>query len=310
MDDIAALVASARSGDRRSLARLISRVENRSDGGPEALAALYPDGGAAFVTGITGAPGSGKSTLVDHFVDAARKAGSVAVVAVDPSSPFTGGAILGDRVRMQRHVSEQDVYIRSMANRGHLGGIAVATPAVVAVLDGVGFPEIVVETVGVGQAEVAVAGASDTVVVVLTPGWGDGIQAAKAGLLEVADVFVVNKADRPGADETVAEIERMLDLGPQVGWRPPVVATSALDGTGIDLAWDAVTRHREHLVSTGEMESRRADRAAAEVEAAISEVLRTAASAAHTGSVAPVLARVVARDIDPWHAAETIVGGR
>ena len=157
---------------------------------------------------------------------------------------------------------------------------------------------------------VAVAGASDTVVVVLTPGWGDGIQAAKAGLLEVADVFVVNKADRPGADETVAEIERMLDLGPQVGWRPPVVATSARDGTGIDLAWDAVTRHREHLVSTGEMESRRADRAAAEVEAAISEVLRTAASAAHTGSVAPVLARVVARDIDPWHAAETIVGGR
>ncbi len=299
------LVQRALDGDRRSLARLVSRVEDDTDEGREALCALYPSGGAAWVTGITGAPGAGKSTLVDGLLGFAADQGNVAVVAVDPSSPFSGGAVLGDRIRMQRHTDDPRVYIRSMANRGHLGGLADSTPRVVALLDGIGFSEVLIETVGVGQAEIDVASSADTVMVVVNPGWGDSIQAAKAGLLEIGDVFVVNKADRPDVDETVTELFRMLDVGPERAWRPPIVTTVATDGSGLDDLWAAVLDHRRHLTEAGELQDRRRERASREIEAAVRAGLRRRASL-DSGGV-ELLSRVAAREIDPWSAAGTII---
>lgn len=299
------LIERARAGDRRSLARLISRVEDDTAEGRQALADVYPAGGDAWVTGITGAPGAGKSTLVDGLVGHATDHGNVAVIAVDPSSPFTGGAVLGDRIRMQRHTDDPRVYIRSMANRGHLGGLADATPRVVALLDGIGFREVVIETVGVGQAEVDVAASADTVVVVVNPGWGDSIQAAKAGLLEIGDVFVVNKADRPGAHEAVTDLNRMLDAGPERVWRPPVMTSIATDGTGIGELLTAIADHRRHLVETGALDQLRRNRALREIEAAVRAGLRRRATINHAGDA--TLDRVVAREIDPWSAAEGFV---
>jgi LAO/AO transport system kinase len=299
------LIERARAGDRRSLARLVSRVEDDTADGRQALAAVYPAGGDAWVTGITGAPGAGKSTLVDGLVGHAIDHGNVAVIAVDPSSPFTGGAVLGDRIRMQRHTDDPRVYIRSMANRGHLGGLADATPRVVALLDGIGFREVVIETVGVGQAEVDVAASADTVVVVVNPGWGDSIQAAKAGLLEIGDVFVVNKADRPGAHEAVTDLNRMLDVGPERVWRPPVVTTIATDGTGLGELLTAIADHRRHLVDTGQLDQLRRERARREIEAAVRAGLRRRATIDRAGDV--MLDRVAAREIDPWSAAEGVV---
>lgn len=299
------LLDAARAGDRRALGRVVTSVEEDTAAGREALAAVYKDGGGAWLTGITGAPGAGKSTLVDLVVAAARPSRQVAVVAVDPSSPFTGGAILGDRVRMQRHTEDDGVYIRSMANRGHLGGIAEATPRVIALLDGIGFDEIIVETVGVGQAEVEVASAADTVVVVVTAGWGDAVQAAKAGLIEVADVFVVNKADRPGSEEAVKELLGALEIGPHRAWQPPVLETVASEGTGVSAVAAAIDEHRGHLVASGERERRRRDRARADVEAAVRSRLRHSDS----GDVVPpdVLDLVLARRLDPWAAADGVV---
>jgi LAO/AO transport system kinase len=299
------LIERARAGDRRSLARLVSRVEDDTAGGRQALAEVYPAGGDAWVTGITGAPGAGKSSLVDGLVGHTTDHGNVAVIAVDPSSPFTGGAVLGDRIRMQRHTDDPRVYIRSMANRGHLGGLADATPRVVALLDGIGFREVVIETVGVGQAEVDVAASADTVVVVVNPGWGDSIQAAKAGLLEIGDVFVVNKADRPGAHEAVTDLNRMLDVGPERAWRPPVVTTIATDGTGLGELLTAIAEHRRHLVETGALDQLRRNRALREIEAAVRAGLRRRATINHAGDA--TLDRVVAREIDPWSAAEGVV---
>ena len=299
------LIERARGGDRRSLARLVSRVEDDTVEGRQALAEVYPAGGDAWVTGITGAPGAGKSSLVDGLVGNATDHGNVAVIAVDPSSPFTGGAVLGDRIRMQRHTDDPRVYIRSMANRGHLGGLADATPRVVALLDGVGFREVVIETVGVGQAEVDVAASADTVVVVVNPGWGDSIQAAKAGLLEIGDVFVVNKADRPGAHEAVTDLNRMLDVGPERAWRPRVVTTIATDGTGLGELMTAIADHRHHLVETGALDQLRRNRALREIEAAVRAGLRRRATFNHAGDA--TLDRVVAREIDPWSAAEGVV---
>jgi len=298
----------ARDGDRRSLARLVTLVEDGSIAGSAVLASVYADGGRAAITGITGAPGSGKSTLVDLLVDRARAGGDVAVVAVDPSSPFTGGAILGDRVRMQRHIADSDVYIRSLASRGHLGGLSASTPRVVALLDGMGFSEILVETVGVGQAEVEVASAADTVLVVVNPGWGDSVQAAKAGLLEIGDVFVVNKADRPGTDEVVGELLRMLEMGPATEWRPPVLRAVATSGEGVDDVWGAVAAHRRHLASGDGLARRRSSRAVAELESALRRRLREQVG---NGDIAgrDMLDRVVARELDPWTAADTIVAG-
>jgi LAO/AO transport system kinase len=301
------LIDRARSGDRRSLARLVSRVEDDTDAGRDALAAVYPDGGNAIITGVTGAPGSGKSTLVDRLIGRAAERGTVAVVAVDPSSAFSGGAVLGDRIRMQSHSEDPRVYIRSMANRGHLGGLSDATPRVVALLDGLGFDDVIIETVGVGQSEIDVASSADTVVVVVNPGWGDAIQAAKAGLLEIGDVFVVNKADRPGADEAVTDLVRMIELGGTRPWIPPVVTTVATAGTGIDDVWDAVTAHRAHLAASGELERRRAERARGEIESAIRSLLRTRAAAGADDTA--LLPDVLNRTIDPWSAAGTIVDG-
>jgi LAO/AO transport system kinase len=299
------LIERALSGDRRALARLVSRVEDDTDEGREALSALYPNGGEAWVTGITGAPGAGKSTLVDGLLEFAAEQGNVAVVAVDPSSPFSGGAVLGDRIRMQRHTDDPRIYIRSMANRGHLGGLADSTPRVVALLDGIGFSEIVIETVGVGQAEIDVASSADTVVVAVNPGWGDSIQAAKAGLLEIGDVFVVNKADRPDVDETVTELLRMLDVGPERAWRPPIVTTIATDGTGLSELWNAIVEHRRYLSETGALQERRRERASREIEAAVRAGLRRRASL-DSGGV-ELLDRVATREIDPWSAAGTII---
>jgi LAO/AO transport system kinase len=306
--DVTALIEEAEHGNRRALARLISLVEDHAPPGGEVLQLLYPRGGYAMTTGFTGAPGAGKSTLVAGSIGEIRRRGSdVAVVAVDPSSPFTGGAILGDRVRMQAHVDDPGVYVRSMANRGHLGGIAGATPRVVAVLDALKFDEIIIETVGVGQAEVEVATAVDTTVVAVNPGWGDSVQAAKAGLLEIGDVFVVNKADRPGADETERELAQMLDLGTARPWRPPIVRTVAVHDEGVANVWEAVVAHRAHLVASGELTERRVLRARHELESAASAALRVRIAATDGPLSNGLLGDVVARRVDPWRAAEDLL---
>jgi LAO/AO transport system kinase len=236
--DVEALIAGVLAGERRAVARAISAVE---DGAPQLAtisAGIYARTGTAATIGLTGAPGVGKSTLAGELVRAARAAGrTVAVLAVDPTSPYTGGALLGDRVRMQEHATDAGVFIRSMATRGHLGGMALAAPEAVRILDAAGYDLVIVETVGVGQAEVDVAAATDTALVVLAPGLGDAVQMAKAGILEVADVFVVNKADRDGAGEVVRELRQMLRLGPSRAWAPPVLSTAALERQGIDELW-------------------------------------------------------------------------
>ena len=310
--DPATLIAQARSGDRRALARLITLVENREDGHEEALGLLYRDGGNAWTTGMTGAPGAGKSTLTSGIVTALRSRGpEVAVLAVDPSSPFSGGAILGDRVRMQDHIEDAGVYIRSMASRGRLGGIAEATPRALVVLDGAGFPEVILETVGVGQAEVAVVDAADTTVVVVTPGWGDSIQAAKAGLLEIGDIFVVNKADRPGVDETVRDLKQMLDLGGHGEWWPPVVATVATTGEGVAELVAAVDDHRAHLESSGALAGRRRDHALALLDDAVATELKRQWFLARDEPGWEMLAEdVSSRRLDPWAAASRLVSAR
>jgi LAO/AO transport system kinase len=304
-----ALLDAARDGDRAALARLLSIVER---GGPEARALgrrTHPMGGTAYTIGITGAPGSGKSTLTNALVGRLREGGDrVAVLAIDPSSPFSGGAILGDRVRMQDHTGDDGVFIRSMATRGHLGGLSLATLDAVRALDAVGWPWIVIETVGVGQVEVEVAGAADTTLVVVNPGWGDAVQANKAGLLEIADVFVVNKADRPGAAETRRDLERMLDLTDRAGWRPPVLLTTATTGDGVPALGDAIRDHRAHLERSGALGARRAARVGDELTRIMGALLHERAIEAAGERLAGVAERVARRDIDPWSAAEDLLG--
>jgi LAO/AO transport system kinase len=306
--DPAELVERARGGDRAALARVLSLVER---GGPEARAVgrcTHPLGGAGYTLGITGAPGAGKSTLTNALVARIRADGpAVAVLAIDPSSPFTGGAILGDRVRMQDHTGDPAVFIRSMATRGHLGGLSLATLEAIRALDATGWPWIVVETVGVGQVEVDVAGAADTTIVVVNPGWGDAVQANKAGLLEIADVFVINKADRPGADETRRDLDRMLDLTTSSAWRAPIVATTAPTGEGIDELWSAIGEHRTHLTSSGELEARRTERVADELTEIVAALLRERAKATAREHLDRLAAQVAARTVDPWTAAEELL---
>ncbi|NIA25822.1 MAG: methylmalonyl Co-A mutase-associated GTPase MeaB [Gammaproteobacteria bacterium] len=305
------LVVAALEGDRRSLARLISLVENDRPDAAQVLAELFPRSGNAYVLGLTGAPGSGKSTLTSMLIERVRDEGHrVAVVAVDPSSPFTGGAILGDRIRMQEHASDMGVYIRSMGSRGHLGGVSEATPKGILVLDAIGFPYIFVETVGVGQAEVEIVESADTTIVVVNPGWGDSIQANKAGLLEIGDLFIVNKADRPGVSETVRDLNQMLDLGGKRPWRPPVLPTVATTGEGIDAVWDAVRKHRAFLEENGDLSERRAARLRGELKRAlVSELTRRAEAEAGDGRFSRIAAEVIRHEVDPWTAARDLLDG-
>jgi LAO/AO transport system kinase len=307
--DPAALVDGALGGDRGSIARLISLVEAGGDAATAAVAQLYPHTGATYTVGITGAPGSGKSTLTDRLISTIRKDGTpVGVLAVDPTSPFTGGAILGDRVRMQDHATDEGVFIRSMATRGHLGGLALATPQAVRVLDAAGKPWVIIETVGVGQVEVEIADAADTTIVVVNPGWGDGVQANKAGLLEIADVFVVNKADRPGADEATHDLQQMLELSGERAWRPPIVQTVATDGHGIDELWDAVGRHRAHLEADGRLARRREERLRDELRGIVLERLARGADQVCSGDRFDALVHDVAqREVDPYTAADQLL---
>jgi LAO/AO transport system kinase len=286
-------------------------VEENDPALPEVAAALAPFTGNAQVIGLTGSPGVGKSTTTNELVRELRKNGHrVGVLAVDPSSPFTGGAILGDRVRMQDHATDPGVYIRSMSSRGHLGGLAAATPQAVRVLDGAGCDVVLVETVGVGQAEVEIASLADTTLVLLAPGMGDAIQAVKAGILEVADVFVVNKADRDGADATYHDIQGMISLGERAPgqWRPPVLRAVAAKGEGIDGIVAAIEKHRNWLVETGSLTVRRETRAAAEIEAIALGKIRSQMGSLRSGTTLPALAAsVAAGETDPYRAAEALL---
>ena len=303
----------ARQADPRSVARLISLVEDGSPALREVAERLMPHTGHAQVVGITGSPGVGKSTSTSALVGALRAAGKrVAILAVDPSSPFSGGALLGDRVRMQDHATDPGVFIRSMATRGHLGGLAAAAPQALRVLDAVGCDVVLIETVGVGQSEVEVVQLADTTVVLLAPGMGDGIQAAKAGILEIADVFVVNKADRDGADQVARDLRYMLSLGGKHSaagaWRPPIVKTVASRGEGVEELVAAIDKHRDWMQRSGELQRRRQARAGSEIEAIAVETVRRRFSEIHGAAALDELAaRVAAGRLDPYAAADELV---
>ncbi|MCF3176468.1 methylmalonyl Co-A mutase-associated GTPase MeaB [Streptomyces sioyaensis] len=314
MVDVPQLVEQARQGRPRAVARLISLVEGASPELREVMAALAPLTGNAYVVGLTGSPGVGKSTTTSALVSAYRKTGKrVGVLAVDPSSPFSGGALLGDRVRMSEHASDPGVYIRSMATRGHLGGLAWAAPQAIRVLDAAGCDVVLVETVGVGQSEVEIASQADTSVVLLAPGMGDGIQAAKAGILEIGDVYVVNKADRDGADATARELNHMLGLGESRApgdWRPPIVKTVAARGEGVDEVVEALEKHRAWMEERGVLAERRRARAAHEVETIAVTALRERIGDLRGDRRLDALAeRIVSGEMDPYRAADSLVDG-
>jgi LAO/AO transport system kinase len=305
------LVERLLAGDRRAVARLISLVENGAPEAREALAALHPHTGRAHIVGVTGSPGSGKSTLVNQVAKALRRQGAtVGIVAVDPTSPFSGGAILGDRIRMQDLCGDPGVFIRSMATRGALGGLARATSDVVKLLDAFGKDIILVETVGVGQDEVEIAKAAHTTIVVEAPGMGDDIQAIKAGVMEIADILVVNKADREGAERTVAALEMMLGLKGQddCGWRIPVLKTVATHDQGTAALVDATVLHRQFLQQSGKLALRESERARRELTDIVQEHLRALLLAA----VAPreidhLVESIVKREMDPYAAADVLM---
>jgi LAO/AO transport system kinase len=311
--DPSTLFEAARTGDRVALARLLSLIERGGDPSRTVAGLAFKAPGDAYSVGITGAPGAGKSTLTDRLITIGRDRGinggnKVAVLAIDPSSPFSGGAILGDRVRMQSHALDEGVFIRSMAARGHLGGLSVAVPDAVRVLSAVGMPVVLVETVGVGQQEVEVAAATDTTLVVVNPGWGDAIQANKAGVLEIADLFVINKADRPGARETRRDLELMLDLTELGAWRPPIVETVASTGVGIEELWTAIGEHRSHQIEHGTLERMRRQRLEREfhqiVTARVEERIDALTAADYFAGIAEAM---VAGDINPYEAAERLL---
>jgi LAO/AO transport system kinase len=312
----AALLALAGQNDRVALARLVSLVERGGESGL-AVARLSYRAPVPYTVGLTGAPGAGKSTLTDRLITLVRSGwpepspepiDQVGVLAVDPTSPFSGGAILGDRVRMQQHALDPTVFIRSMATRGHLGGLALAVPDAVRVLGAAGLPVVMVETVGVGQMEVEVAAAADTTLVVVTPGWGDSMQANKAGLLEIADLFVINKADRPGAREARRDLEQMLDLSSLGAWRPPIIDTTGTTGEGVAALWEAVARHRGYLVESGLLERRRADRLAHELRQVL--LARSALQIEELAAgeeFATAVKALAAGELDPYQAADRLL---
>jgi LAO/AO transport system kinase len=314
--DPAALLALAQGDDRVALARLVSLVERGGVPGL-AVARLAYRAPVPYTIGLTGAPGAGKSTLTDRLITLVRSGwpdpapepiAQVGVLAVDPTSPFSGGAILGDRVRMQQHALDPTVFIRSMATRGHLGGLALAVPDAVRVLGAAGLPVVIVETVGVGQMEIEVASAADTTMVVVTPGWGDSMQANKAGLLEIADIFVINKADRPGAREARRDLEQMLDLSSLGAWRPPIVDTVASSGEGLAALWDEIARHRAHLRQSGKLEQRRAERLGHELRRVL--MARSAARIHELASgeeFAGAVKALAAGELDPYQAADRLL---
>ena len=305
-----ALVTAARAGDHRSLARLVSVVENGSPALRPVMRAVAPHVGNARLVGLTGSPGVGKSTVTGALLRAYRALGlRVAVLAVDPTSPFTGGALLGDRVRMQDHATDEGVFIRSMASRGHLGGLAVAAPQALRVLESAGFDIICVETVGVGQAEVEIASLADTTLVIVAPGMGDSIQAAKAGILEIADIFVVNKSDRPGAQEVVRDLRGMLATAnrAQGGWKPPIVSASAVTGEGIDELISRLDAHWSWLGESGERDRRRLARAREEVSAiAIAQMRRRLGGLPGQSRLDELAAQVADGKLDPYSAADEL----
>ena len=311
--DPTALFASAVNGDRGSLARLLSLIERGGDDARTIGRLTYPKSGNAYTVGITGAPGAGKSTLTSAVIGHLRAQDlNVAVLAIDPSSPFTGGAILGDRVRMQDHATDTGVFIRSMATRGHLGGLSLATTEAIRLLDAVGCPWILVETVGVGQVEVEIAGKADTTIVVVNPGWGDAVQANKAGLMEIADIFVINKADRKGADETRRDLEQMLDLSDLAhdAWRPPILQTTATSGEGVEELWNTVAQHREHSTTTGLLQRRRSFRLREELREIVERRLEHRAREICSGNEWDALqTKVLENQLDPWTAADDMLKG-
>jgi LAO/AO transport system kinase len=308
---VAELVEGARQGVPRAVARLITLVENEAPQRRDVAAALAPDAGHARVVGLTGPPGVGKSTITSALVGALRAQGRrVGVLAIDPSSPLSGGALLGDRIRMGEHAGDDGVFIRSLASRGRLGGLSAAVPQALRVLDAARFDVALVETVGVGQSEIDIAALADTTVLLLAPGLGDGIQAAKAGVIEVADVLVVNKADRDGAAQVARDLRAVQSLRPTGSdeWRPPIVSTVAPDGQGIDELVAALDRHWEWSGTGGQRERRRTARAAAEIEAIALAALRERfADVTGAAAVNAAATRVVRGELDPYAAADALV---
>ncbi|ASJ13680.1 methylmalonyl Co-A mutase-associated GTPase MeaB [Thermococcus radiotolerans] len=307
------LIERMLQGDRRATARLITLVENDEEKAREIIRKIHPHTGNAYIVGITGPPGAGKSTLLDKLIRVAREEGKiVGVIAIDPTSPFTGGALLGDRIRMQRHSTDPGVFIRSMATRGSLGGLAKATNDAIKVLDAYGCDVIFVETVGVGQIEIDIVKTADTVVLVTVPGLGDDVQAIKAGLMEIADVFVINKADKEGADATYFELNLMLDLEKERwekrGWRPPIVETVATTMKGIRELWSAIKEHHNFLERSGEIERKRKFRAEEEVKTIVSgRIAKAISERLAEEEVAALIEKIVMREIDPYSAADLVL---
>lgn len=305
------LVERLLRGDRRAIARAITIIEGGSPQARQLIAAIFPDTGRTHIVGVTGSPGSGKSTLVNQLaLEWRRRGATVGIIAVDPTSPFSGGAILGDRIRMQSLGGDSGVFIRSMASRGSLGGLARATGDVIKVFDAAGFDVVIVETVGVGQAEVEIAREAHTVIVVEVPGMGDEIQAIKAGILEIADVFVVNKADREGADRVVRQLRMMLQLGqnPRENWTPPIVKTIASQGQGIPEVIDAAEAHLRHLREHGLLAGRERQRLVRELRAILKEAaLQRLRDQYGQQARESLIDRLVRREIDPYTAAEEVL---